>query len=279
MTEVEKLKEQLRLLKRRLWAAERLRHDAIMTPKGSSQGLDSHLLAAGVAHEFNNILGAADGHAEWALESGTLEDMREALQVVRQACERSLQITQSLQGLSSPEEEAVAVFSLAKVSQDLLKHFKPLTRKLGVNLEIDLDDLNLYGIEARFFEVLLNLVKNSFEALSQEKAKHADFLPQIRVTSQIMSKRVRIWVEDNGAGVPPALQEKIFQPFFTTKGRLSEMLDSPERQDSQINRQLKGGSGLGLFLSRGIVAQMGGKMKLVPTKKGSRFELLLPLAS
>ncbi len=268
------LKEQVRALKRKLWVAERMRFEATRALP-FSQGVgawDGRLLAAGVAHEFNNILGAADGHAEWALESGRLEDMKEALEVVRVACQRSLQITRSLQGLPVLDEEATGVFSLSTLQSDLEKHFRPQARKQKVKLEVDLPSLEVYGRHAQLFEVLVNLVKNSFEALRGHPAPH------VVVSGCERGKKIEIRIQDNGPGVPEALRERMFYPFFTTKGRLKEMW-SQGSDPGEVSPGLGGGSGLGLFLSRGLVQAMGGRLDYKPSSQGACFSLTLPHAS
>jgi signal transduction histidine kinase len=285
---VNELKEEIRVLKRKLWVAERLRHDAVMKQRGVGEQnfLDGRLLAAGVAHEFNNILGAADGHAEWALETGSPSDMKEALKVVRQACARSLQITKSLQGMQAPEEESVEVFDLRQIGRDLEKHFLPWSRKKRILFEIKLPEVKLYGNEARLYEVLVNLIKNAFEACEESQAKmpkDSEAELYVRVGAKVDETKCKIWVEDSGPGIPDFLREKIFQPFFTTKGRLSSFVGAAGDLEGGgggggFPVSSSQGSGLGLFLSRSIVKQMGGRMSLAKTRVGTRFQLILPLA-
>jgi signal transduction histidine kinase len=235
------------------------------------------LLAAGVAHEFNNILGAADGHAEWALDSGSPDDMREALEVVRKACSRSLQITKSLQGLPSLREESAGVFSLSKVARDLSQHFRPPAAKAGIALKMDLPDADLYGQESQLFEVLVNLVKNSFEALQSAGSPS----PEVICSGRLVGKmQIKIVVSDNGPGISAAFRERVFHPFFTTKGRLKEMLESSGPGASEkVSPVTQGGSGLGLFLSRSIIQTLGGRLEHLASNSGTRFQISLPLAS
>jgi signal transduction histidine kinase len=276
--ELRKLQEEVRALKRKLWVVERMRFDAASKgPVASKLSWDGRLLAAGVAHEFNNILGAADGHAEWALDTGSPYDMAEALQVVRQACRRSLQITKSLQGLPTPREEEAGVFALKSVATDLKKHFQPLEKKMGVEFSVEVPEADLYGNEAQLFEVLVNLVKNAFESLLASATPK----PRIEFQGRLVGREhVKLIVGDNGPGVPKALKERLFHPFFTTKGRMKEMLgESSAAAAPASGAGLEGGSGLGLFLSRSIVQNMGGRLEHLASKQGARFLISLPLAS
>lgn len=275
-----RLKEEVRALKRKLWVAERMRFETVSQSRSAGtlkEAWDGKLLAAGVAHEFNNILGAADGHAEWALQTGLAQDMKEALQVVRQACRRSLQITKSLQALPTLREEAAGVFALSKIDNDLKQHFRPLAKKTGVRLRIEMPQGEIYGSSSELFEVLVNLIKNAYEALQSQAATAG----KVECVGRLMgSGRLKILVTDNGPGIPEALRERIFHPFFTTKGRMREMLNMAETELSHpSNSASEGGSGLGLFLSRSIVQKMGGRLEYVPTSTGTRFEVALPLAS
>lgn len=106
--------------------------------------------------------------------------------------------------------------------------------------------------------VLLNLYNNAFYAV-QDKWKDAGngFIPTVSVSTRNEGSRVKISVKDNGNGIPPALRDKIFQPFFTTK---------PTGQ----------GTGLGLSLSYDIVKAHGGELK-IESKEGQGAEFLVIL--
>jgi signal transduction histidine kinase len=85
--------------------------------------------------------------------------------------------------------------------------------------------------------VLLNLFNNAFYATAQKKAKlNGQYQPQVVVTTRALRDKVEISVKDNGTGIPDEVQQKIFQPFFTTK---------PTGE----------GTGLGLSLSYDIITK------------------------
>jgi len=108
--------------------------------------------------------------------------------------------------------------------------------------------------------VILNLINNAFYAVNEkEKRLPENYEPTVTVSTRKESNKVIITIADNGDGIPAAIKDKIFQPFFTTK---------PTGQ----------GTGLGLSLSYDIVKAHGGELK-VETKEqeGTSFIINLPL--
>ena len=111
-------------------------------------------------------------------------------------------------------------------------------------LEIDADTEQL-------FRVVLNLLRNAAQALEKTQA------PAITVSAKRQSRHVLIDIADNGPGVPPALRERLFQPFATSAR--------------------PGGSGLGLAISRDLARAHGGDITLVSSsEKGTRFRIDIP---
>lgn len=257
-------------LQRQALVAERLRFETLRA-KNVGQNLSLPLFAAGVAHEFNNILGAADGHAEWALESAKPEDMKEALEIVRLACRRSSQITRSLQSLFQPFEEKVEIFSVKKLLTELKKLFAADCRRDGVNFEVQIGDEKVYGDASRIFEIFTNLTKNALSVLVTSREKN------FRISAQIKGKKLRLLFADSGPGVPQIYREAIFEPFFTTKGVMAHV-EKEKNADLKPVTAAGEGTGLGLFLSRQIALEHGGNLTLSPSVHGAVFELQLPLS-
>jgi signal transduction histidine kinase len=241
------------------------------------------LFVAGVAHEFNNLLGAVDGHADWALETQKPEDMREALRVTRLACGRASEITRSLQAFLQPAEEQKGFVELSAVLQDVGNLLKAWARKNAVELNLRLPSLSVYGNASTLMEVFLNLVKNAIEAF----ARPGDTLDGDTVAHKVWieattegADHALIRVCDNGPGVPAPFQELIFRPFFTTKGVLSHATSSQAAQGDSAPHHAGGGTGLGLFLSRNIVEEHGGRLTLDLNRSGpgACFLVRLPLS-
>lgn len=253
----------------------RKRFELARKERGAPPTLErAQFLAGGIAHEFNNLLGAADGHAEWALDSGDPSEMKYALEVVRMACARSAQITRALQGLYQPREEEKDSFKLSALNAELSKIYGPLAERDRVALRVELPAVKVFGSPARLAELLVNLLKNSLEALAATDRVEK----RLRIQGMKAGRRVRVLVEDNGSGIAEIYRESLFEPFFTTKGVLKNTV--PGAPGAMPTGQQ--GTGLGLFLSKQIAEEHSGSLKLLPPSAewpGARFELNLPLES
>lgn len=308
-SQVQKLKAELIDTQRQLMKLERQRFDHLKQRSGDDDSPE--LLAAGVAHEFNNILGALEGHATWALEEDSLQGYREAIAMVQLACRRSHQITRSLQHFAQPREEEVTRFQVSDLRDELVRSFEAECRLRGVHLSVKLDPASVRMSRSALLEVLFNLIHNSldaFAAVSLSSAKAGQSLDRpggvwlIDQTISLSGKiskagrgqaRYVISMRDSASGIPEVLQSRIFQPFFTTKGVLSEVEKHkaifrsalPESSQSgggpsegSAPAKIQGGGGLGLFLCRRLVREAGGRITLVKSQPGhTEFEILLPI--
>jgi signal transduction histidine kinase len=119
---------------------------------------------------------------------------------------------------------------------------------LSVTVSVDPPDLTLTGDPDLLDQVLINLALNAIQAVEDQKEARIELRAYVDRRSQPV-----IQVEDNGPGIPPDVQEKIFVPFFTTK---------------------EDGSGIGLSLSRQIMRLHGGSISVRSTpEEGTVFTL------
>jgi signal transduction histidine kinase len=174
---------------------------------------------------------------------------------------------------SSGHKEPVDINALADEYLRLSYHgFRAKDKSFNAEYKTDLDPglPKINVVPQDIGRVLLNLINNAFYAVNVRrntivKTTHAlsqtspPYNPTVTVTTKNLGNRVEISVKDNGPGVPEAIKDKIFQPFFTTK---------PTGQ----------GTGLGLSLAYDIVKAHGGEIK-VETKegKGTTFTIELPI--
>lgn len=261
--------------KRQALAAERLRFEIVRNWQSNHEPVRMDLLALGVAHEFNNILGAALGHADWALETESPKDMKDALEVIRIACLRCAQITKSLQGIVQPREEGKAIFALKDLFLELSKLWQNRADKNKIKLNFEKSDSKVYLDASAFIEIFSNLIKNSFEILEKKEVS----VKRIEITTEEIESMVNIHFKDSGPGIPKTHRPYIFQPFFSTKGSISAVYTSEVEESVKQEGTGPKNSGLGLFLSRALAQEMGGDLRLIDTPEGEgvHFVLSVPL--
>jgi PAS domain S-box-containing protein len=225
-------------------------------------------LAGGVAHDFNNLLTVINGYCE--ILSGKIkpgEAFYDPIRAIRDAGERATRLTEQLLAFS---RKAVFQPQNMDLNATITKMDILLGRLIGEDIQLSLDLApNLPAIVAdpgQLEQVIMNLAVNARDAMIEGGSlKIATRLCQETNGGEVLSglplgNYVELQFEDSGCGIPLDLQQKIFEPFFTTK-------DSSK------------GSGLGLSVVHGIVAQLGGKICVESrVGSGSIFKLYFPVS-
>lgn len=218
-------------------------------------------MAGGVAHEINTPLAVISMRVEQleeCVKDGDFDalDVVETLGVVKTTTDRIAQIVRGLRffardGRRLPAQKA----SVATIVEDTLSLCRERFSNHGVQLEVIKDQsYPQLSIECRSVEisqVLLNLLSNSFDAISALQDKW------IRIEVSNQEHYVEISVVDSGRGIPKELHEKIMQPFYTTK-------------------DIGKGTGLGLSISKGMIESHQGKLYLDKDSPHTRFTVILP---
>jgi PAS domain S-box-containing protein len=219
-------------------------------------------LAAGVGHEINNPLAYALLNMQ-ALEREIarvvpLERAADALQMVRNALvgiDRVRAIAHDLKAFSRSDPETrgpIDVRSVLESALNMAAHEIRLRATLVTHFE---EVPPVLANEARLGQVLLNLLVNAAQALPERpRGRH-----EVRVSVLLgEGDQVVVEVADTGPGIPDALLERIFEPYFTTK-------------------PLGKGTGLGLSIARSIVKSLGGTLAAANCPQGGAvFRLSLP---
>jgi signal transduction histidine kinase len=218
-------------------------------------------LASGIAHEINNPLTFVLANlAQLARRlEGTAggEDLREIVADTLEGAERIRRIVKQTQMVApvQPEQQETVVdlraaleTALALVDNEV-RHRARLARELGATARVR-------GDRGRVEQLFLNLLLNAVQAVPEGRAHENE----IRVTLRALpSERALIEIADSGCGIRPEVQERVFQPFFTTK---------PVGQ----------GAGLGLSICHGIVAALGGEITFASeVGRGTVFRVVLPV--
>ena len=213
-------------------------------------------LASGVAHEINNPLTTILGQAHLLVTHPEVSDyVRERLSLIAEEASRAARIVQNLLLFArryAPERRPCSLADQVRRILDL-KDYQLSRDNVGVTTEFGACP-PVWADENQIQQVLLNLVQNAHQAMAKHPAERA-----LTVRVSATTRQARVEVLDTGPGIPEPLLQKIFDPFFTTK---------PPGE----------GSGLGLSVSYGIVAEHGGTLWAQNRREGgAAFILELPL--
>jgi signal transduction histidine kinase len=227
-------------------------------------------LAAGVAHNFNNLLQVTMGYVDVLADAGDTNDQNlAAIAEIRKATERGAALTRQLMAFSRRHEPRVARVDLDAALSGLRDMLSSVVRE-DIELRLALDSggaavmVDPYDLE----QVVINLVINARDALPAGGVIHIDSaIVTIDRANGPAGQNIapgryaRFRVVDNGTGMGPDVQAHLFEPFFTTK-------------------EVGQGTGLGLAFVHGV-AQHGGGFTSFETApgKGTTISVFLPVAS
>ena len=193
-------------------------------------------LAASIAHEINNPLSSVVNSLYLALRDDNLAaDTRGFLQTAEEELARVSHITtQTLR--FHRQSKAAAIVDLSETMRSVLMLFRPrfASRQIYIRTECD-PDTRLCCFEDELRQVFANLVSNSLDAT----ADGGKLRIRIRKGSSADVQGVRVTIADTGCGIPKAIRQRIFEPFFSTKDTT--------------------GIGLGLWVSDGVIRKHGGR--------------------
>jgi two-component system, NtrC family, sensor kinase len=214
------------------------------------------ILTAGVAHELgnplNNISMIAQTFQEHYANLTEAEHM-EFMKMVEDESDRIKDIVTNLLDFSKPKEQIRAVIDINHIVKKGLRLVENLIHISNIDVTIDLRE-GLPPVlvnENRILEVLVNLMTNAIHAMSK-----GGQLTVFTDTAQDPGY-VQIEITDNGKGIPPQIIQHLFDPFFSTKGTQ--------------------GTGLGLFVSYGIIKNHGGTIDVdSQVSRGTKFTIILP---
>ena len=224
-------------------------------------------LAGGVAHDFNNVLAAIIGFGEMAQDAAAPGSAQARhLDKVLGAALRGKALVERILSFGRGGGCASTVFALEPIVAEVLA-LLAATLRPGVVLErvLEAPGLALRGDPTQAFEAVMNLCTNAMQAMP-----HGGMVRVQLVRQQVERRRVLshtqlsagsylvLTVSDQGSGITPEVMERLFEPFFTTRGAES-------------------GTGLGLALVHGVVAEFNGAIDVHSKPgQGARFTLYFP---
>lgn len=225
-------------------------------------------LAGGIAHDFNNMLAVILGYTELALhQTKPGQSLNNLLMEIRKATQQSALLTKQLLAFAHKQTIDPLIMNLNAVIEDTLKM---LIRIIGEDIDLKLvpgDNLWLIMMDnSQINQMLTNLCVNSRDAITGKEGKIVIMTENVILDEQYRSKNpdflpgeyVKLTVSDNGCGIDNESLDKLFDPFYTTKG-------------------IGKGTGLGLATVYGIMKQNNGFIELTSEKgEGSAFHLYFP---
>ncbi len=217
-------------------------------------------MAGGLAHEINTPLATIKLLSEQlqeiiCQEQETNKDfVKDITTDLIKTSDRISKIVMNLRSFArDASEDSLKIVKVKQLIEDTLSLCHERFTVKQINLSIDTIDpqLNFKGRKSEISQVLLNLLNNSCDAISNQEQKW------IKITVSTDQDDLIISIIDSGPRISKELQEKLFQPFFTTK-------------------KIGTGGGLALSVSLGIIKSHSGELKLDTDYKNTKFDIRLP---
>jgi signal transduction histidine kinase len=262
MTDKEKihaLEERLREIEEKYRALE-VEREILEKQLRKAQKMESiGTLAGGIAHDFNNILGIILGYAELALlEAPNNDTLNKNVEQLIQAVDRAKKLVKQILTFSREGDEIPKPLDVNPIVKEVLEMLRStLPTTINIQHYIQKEALTVLGNPTEFHQILMNLCTNAVQAMQGKAGILRVELKEIESPSGL--SYLGLTVSDTGAGIPPDILERVFDPYFTTK--------KPGE-----------GTGLGLSVVHGIVKRLGGVIKIDSTPgKGTIVSVKIPL--
>ncbi len=216
------------------------------------------LLAAGIAHEFNNIWASIRGFAELARENA--EHVPELLEVILSQSDRAEEIIRSLLSFSEGRVSLERGVRLKPIIEGVARIVRLELQARGIELSVAIhDDPQLVGNPGMLQQIFLNLVINAYQAIEGQG--------RIAISLAREGDSAVVRVRDTGHGMTSEQTARLFEPFFTTKGALGGNVKVA-------------GHGLGLTMTYNLVQAHDGEITVESeVDQGSVFTVRLPVAT
>jgi signal transduction histidine kinase len=216
------------------------------------------LLASGIAHEINNPLAIVSAYSEDLLDclnekpdKVDIDEIKESLRITSEQIVRCKQITNGLLQFSRKRTYEYNLLDIGVSSSQMIKLLEYKAKQRYITLKKRLDPgLYIMGNENEWQQVVLNIVSNALDASPANSLIEIETYPS--------GQSIYFVVKDYGQGIPQNELKYVLNPFFTTK-------------------PVGKGTGLGLFVSYGIVRRMNGRLSIESTEgKGTTVSIALP---
>ncbi|SDU55633.1 response regulator [Desulfobacula phenolica] len=227
-------------------------------------------LAGGIAHDFNNILAAILGYTELALFDLPEESRKKhELDQVLKAGHRAKELIRQILTFSRKSDQTLRPLRVQIIAKEVVKLLRSsIPSTISIKQNIDPGCENVVADPTQIHQVFMNLCTNAYHAMKESGGVLNISLQQIQLNREDLNGNLsiktgsclKLEVSDTGIGIPKDIQNKIFEPYYTTKG-------------------MGEGTGLGLAVVHGIVKNLHGDITVHSEPgKGTVFCVYLPVA-
>ena len=254
------------ITERKLAEKENITLQAQLTQSQKMEAIGT--LAGGIAHDFNNILGAILGYAEMAKDACRVDsDIARDLDKVLASGERAADLVKQILAFSRQSKADRMPLEPVHLVKETVKLLRPaLPATIEIRQHLNATNYNIHADPTQIHQVVMNLCTNAFHAMESAGGILEIALNDCVLTPQDLQhypdvhpgKFVQFSIGDTGPGMSKEIQDRIFEPYFTTKG-------------------VGKGTGLGLSIVHGIVASLGGFVTCESELgKGTVFHVFIP---
>lgn len=216
-------------------------------------------MVAMIAHQWRQPLNAISATAinltlKAQMEEFYPEEIEEGAIFIQNQCQKMSQTIETFLEFVKPSKEPSS-FLLRHSIDEVLKIMERqlYTHNISINIIEERAGMQIFGYEDQFEQVLLNLLSNARDAFDETDQDEKNLILSLTMGNEGESL---LRIEDNAGGIPEAIREKIFNPFFT-------------------NKEGGKGTGLGLYMSLEIIRKsFDSTLRYIPIKGGSRFEIV-----
>ena len=204
-----------------------------------------------ITHEIKNPIAVCKGYLDM-LNTNDKEQTQRYIPIIKSEIERLLTLLQDFLLINKTNLD-LDIMDFNMLIEDTLKKLSPLLKENNINLKLDIidDEIFVNGDYNRLSQVLINIIKNSIEAIPE------DTKGEINIHTKIKNNNYFVYIEDNGIGMNREVLSKMKEPFFTTKKR---------------------GSGLGVSLIYEIIEAHNGKINYSSEYgKGTCVSIQIPI--
>lgn len=214
-------------------------------------------MAGGIAHEINNPLAIILGRVfiiRKAILNNKMEQVDSSLETITSTVHRMQKIVKGLQAFSAGGgHDPFVKVNLKQIVDESVTYCQEVLDKNQVRIELEVgEEIELECRAIQLSQVFINLIQNSCDAIEQQNDRW------IRIWARTAHDVLVLTVTDSGPGIPPEIQKKLMQPFFTTK-------------------EVGKGTGLGLSITKGLVNSHRGRFWLNSSAPHTTFVIELPL--